>query len=108
MITKWTDTDLITTCAQRPPVETAWQEFVRRYHPLIRKYVLKAVQVVQPEPPPVNGTVEILVEEVYRKLVEGNGQALKLVRGLDDMHISQFLLLISVKVAQNHFRRAAS
>ncbi|HXG67833.1 MAG TPA: hypothetical protein VNO70_22220 [Blastocatellia bacterium] len=104
VITEWTNKELLRERAKRPHLEPAWQEFARRFRPAIRGYVLRAIQLAQHGSLPPKRDVDDLVEQVHGRLVEPNGQALKLAQELDDIHISQYLLLLSANVVGEYLQ----
>ena len=104
VITEWTNRELLKDRAKRPHIGPAWQEFTRRFRPAIRGYVVRAIQLAQHGSLPPKRDVDDLVDQVHGRLVEPNGQALKLARELDDIHISQYLLLLSAKVVGEYLQ----
>jgi RNA polymerase sigma-70 factor (ECF subfamily) len=83
----------------------AWQEFVRRYHPLIARTILKSVHRrghVSPD------LVEDLVQEVFLKLCGKDFHTLKSFDPHHDQAIPGLLTVIACNVVQDHFRSAAS
>jgi RNA polymerase sigma factor (sigma-70 family) len=100
---------LLQRCAARPIDEAAWQEFVCRYHQTIRGFVLRTFQqrihadldLKQQFP---DGTTEDLIQAVYVKLVNDDGNALERFEGEFDNSIYQYLGIIATNVVRDHFR----
>jgi RNA polymerase sigma factor (sigma-70 family) len=101
--------NLLQRCASRPIDEAAWQEFVCRYHPTIRGFVVRTFQqrihadldLKQQFP---DGTMEDLIQAVYLKLVNDDGNALERFEGEFDNSIYQYLGIIATNVVRDHFR----
>lgn len=108
---EWTITELLSRCANRPPDEVAWQEFVRRFHTTIRTHVHKTFhrkvreEIERKEQFPED-VVEDLVQLVYCRLVENRSRALLQFQGEHANSIYQYLAMISVNVVRDHFREA--
>lgn len=101
-------TELLQRCAMRPMDETAWQEFVRRYHTTIRGFVSRTFQQrlladpdLKQQCPDV--TEDDLVQAVYAKLVNDPGTLERFEGGFDNS-IFQYLGIIAINVVRDHFR----
>jgi RNA polymerase sigma factor (sigma-70 family) len=100
---------LLRRCQERPPDEAAWQEFVRRYHPMVKAAVakafrLKAGQELERRPQFRDDSIEDLVQTVYLRLIEDESRVLKAFHGQLENSISAYLSIISVNVVKDHFR----
>ena len=106
----WNVADLVDRCSRRPPDESAWEEFVRRYHTTIRANVQKtfhrkAREESDRRPQFRDDVVEDLVQSVYIRLVEDRSRALQRFEGEHENSIYQYLKLISINVVLDHFRQ---
>ena len=112
MISGLTVVELLDRCTRRPADPVAWQEFVRRFHQTIQAFVVRVV-CLRTEGGPTAGftpdrrIVGELVDSVYRRLVENHFEALRvldrdLVKSFDN-----YLLMISINVVREYFRRTA-
>src|ERR1700754_3594728 len=104
-----TVTELLKCCAARPVDEAAWQEFVRRYHPTIRAFVVRTFQQKIHASPDhkqqfPDGTMEDLIQAVYLKLTNDDTNALGRFEGEYDNSIFQYLGIIATNVVRDHFR----
>lgn len=103
--------ELLQRCAARPIDEAAWQEFVRRYHPTIRAFVMRTfkqkihvgIDHMQQFP---DGTIEDLIQAVYVKLINDDTNPLVRFEGEYDNSIYQYLGIIATNVVRDHFRVA--
>lgn len=111
MKSELTVTELLKKCAQRPPDEAAWNEFVRRYHPVIRAKVAKtfnrkAREVRECGHMFPDDLIEDLTQNVYIRLVGEKSRAIKQFEGLHENSIYQYLGIISTNVVLDYFREA--
>jgi len=102
---------LLRQCRKRPPDEAAWQEFVRRYHPVItanvvRAFHLKASQEFERRPQFREDSIEDLVQSVYFRLVDDDCRVLKAFHGELENSLPAYLTMISMNVVKDHFRRS--
>jgi RNA polymerase sigma factor (sigma-70 family) len=100
---------LLRRCRKRPPDEAAWQEFVRRYHSVIKANVvryfhLKAGQEFERRSQVHEDSIEDLVQTVYLRLIDDNSRVLKAFHGELENSILAYLTMISVNVVKDHFR----
>ena len=100
---------LLRRCRKRPPDEAAWQEFVRRYHSVIKANVvryfhLKAGQEFERRSQVLEDSIEDLVQNVYLRLIDDNSRVLKAFHGKLDNSLPAYLTMISVNVVKDHFR----
>ncbi len=111
MKSELTVTELLKKCAQRPPDEAAWAEFVRRYHAVIKTKVAKtfnrkAREETDRRPQFPDDLIEDLVQSVYIRLIGESSRAIKQFEGLHENSIYQYLGIISTNVVLDHFREA--
>jgi DNA-directed RNA polymerase specialized sigma24 family protein len=112
VVGNWDVEELINRCSQRPADEAAWQEFVRRFHLTIRTNVSNVLarlveneqgaNVIQP-----GETIQELVQNVYLRLTENDGAALKRASCTETSSMKNYLLLIAINVVRDHFRHGA-
>ena len=96
-------------CSERPPDEDAWQEFVRRYHNVIRSNVLKTFNLMAMRETDrrrqfPQDSIDDLVQAVYLHLVKQNNHALDRFKGKYEESIYRYLAVISINVVRDHFR----
>lgn len=102
---------LMERCARRPSDDAAWEEFIRRYHRIIRANVLKTFQrKVREEadrrPQFPEDLIEDLVQSVYIRLLEGGNRAIESFEGVHENSIFQYLSMIAINTVRDHFREA--
>jgi len=103
--------ELLKRCARRPSDEAAWEEFVHRYHSVIKASVVKTFHRKartegdrgQQFP---DDLIEDLVQAVYMRLVEEGSRAIQSFEGEHDNSIFQYLCMIAINVVRDHFREA--
>lgn len=103
--------ELLKRCAKRPSDEAAWEEFVRRYHSIIRGSVVKTFQrKVREEadrrPQFPDDLIDDLVQAVYMRLIEEGSRAIQSFEGEHENSIFQYLSMISVNLVRDYFREA--
>ena len=101
--------ELLKRCAKRPSDEAAWEEFVRRYHSIIRGSVVKTFQrkvreEVDRRPQFPDDLIDDLVQAVYIRLVDEGSRAIQSFEGEHDNSIFQYLSMIAVNVVRDYFR----
>ncbi len=111
MTDQLTTEELMKRCAKRPADEDAWQEFVRRYHHVIRGNVVKTFNLMvfrekDRHPQFYGDTIDDLVQVVYLHLVKQNSHALNRFKGKYDESIFRYLAVISINAVRDHFREA--
>lgn len=80
---------------------TAWQEFVRRFQPVIASAVIKAVRHwIRPEP----CQIDDLVQETYLKLFADDFRPLRKFTSRHENAFFGFLKVVATNVVQDHFR----
>ena len=110
MISGLTVVELLDRCTRRPVDPLAWQEFVRRFHRTIQAFVVRVI-CLRTEEGSVAGSapdgrlVGELVDTVYRRLVENHFEALRLLDRDLVKSFDNYLLMISINVVREYFRR---
>lgn len=95
--------ELVQRCADQDD-SAAWEEFVRRFHRLIAKVVLRVAYRFQNTAPE---TIDDLIQEIYLKLFAGK---CRILRNFDHRHPDAFVGFVQVvaaNVARDHFRSSA-
>jgi RNA polymerase sigma factor (sigma-70 family) len=105
----WSVSELIQRCLNKPSDETAWSEFVSRYHKSIKKNVANALHrqaKTSPEhqAPITEELVEDFAQAVYLRLIKDECSALKNFKGNYENSIFQYLLIISINVVRDYYR----
>ncbi len=103
----WTVSELVERCCQRPVDNTAWNEFVQRYHSTIKGSIIRAYrskQFASYRDRFSEEQIEDLVQRAYQKLLEDHSGALKRYKGKYEHSIFQYLVIISINVVRDHFR----
>jgi RNA polymerase sigma factor (sigma-70 family) len=106
---RWTVAELLERCSRRPADEVAWEEFVRRFHSIIRSSVIRAFnqkvrKKAEHKQQPSNDLINDLVQLVYLKCIENRSEALRRFRGRHEKSIFQYLTIISINVVRDYFR----
>ena len=109
MADQLTTDELLNRCSKRPADEDAWEEFVRRYHHVIRNNVVKtfnlmALRETERRRQFPQHSIDDLVQAVYLHLVKQNNHALDRFRGRYEESIYRYLSVISINVVRDHFR----
>jgi len=96
--------ELIKACAgMQNPV--AWGEFIRRFHPLISKVVLRTARRWSDPTPQL---LDDLIQETYLKLCDDDS---RLLRSFESHHtdaIFGFLKTVAANVVRDHFKAAGA
>lgn len=108
---KWSIAELLDRCSRRPADEEGWQEFVRRFHLVIKSNVVKTFRRKAREEPDrkpqfTEDQIEDLVQAVYARLLDDQNRALLRFIGEHENSIYQYLAMISVNVVLDYFREA--
>lgn len=98
--------DLVHFIAQHPKDEKAWREFCDRFHQHICQTVGNEVRSRQH--PEGMAVTEDLVQEVYKKLVDKNCEALRVFHSPHDNGIFSYLQVISIRVVLNDLTRKSA
>lgn len=102
-----TNTELVQSIAQNSRDEYAWMEFYCRFHEHICLTIYKAYKR-KGHHDQSNSCMEDLVQEVYKKLLDKNCEALRVFRGDWENSIYKYLQTISIRVVINYSRKAAA
>ena len=96
---KYTHNRLIEKLAQNPENHFAWTEFYNRYH----HYICSTIYKLSRELGYLEGIdyMEDLAQEVYKKLVKNNFQALRDYKGEHDNTIFKYLKIIIIRIILN-------
>ncbi len=101
--------DLLKRCCQRPVDEQAWQEFVRRYHPLIQASAHKTLELRIAEfafsPDAFHSLIVQMTDSVYQRLIEEQCRELRAARCRNDEQMRRFLTMVTVRVVCDHLQR---
>ena len=85
--------------------EVAWEEFLRRFHPLIARIVLRVARRWGESSPDV---LDDLIQETYLKICVGRATLLKGFRPAHDDSIFGYLKVFTANLVQDHFRASRS
>src|SRR5437016_890453 len=99
--------DLIRECGEKLTDRLLWSRFQERFQGLIFLYLMRALRLrrIQDDTADV---VADLAQEVYVRLVQRDGQALRSFRGTTEFSVMAFLARISSSVVQDHQRQLMS
>src|SRR3989442_14479623 len=99
--------DLLRECGEKLTDRALWTEFQGRFQGLIFLYLMRALRLrrIQDDAADV---VPDLAQEVYVRLVQRDGQALRTFRGTTEFSVMAFLARISSSVVQDHQRQLIS
>lgn len=99
--------DLIRECGEKLTDRSLWSKFQQRFQGLIFLYLMRALRLrrIQDDAADI---VPDLAQEVYVRLVQRNGQALRSFRGSTEFSVMAFLARISSSVVQDHQRQLMS
>ena len=99
--------DLIRECGQKLTDRALWNKFQERFQGLIFLYLMRALRLrrIQDDAADI---VPDLAQEVYVRLVQRDGQALRSFRGTTEFSVMAFLARISSSVVQDYQRKLMS
>jgi RNA polymerase sigma factor (sigma-70 family) len=96
-----TDRELVESCLRRND-EEAWEEFVRRFQPLLAAVAARTIRRwTRPSP----ALVDDLVQSSLRKILDNNCRAMRGFRWLHDNSFRGFLKVVTSNIVQDHFRK---
>jgi RNA polymerase sigma factor (sigma-70 family) len=101
---------LVSLCAKEPENGLAWDEFVNRFNRCIILCVIRILSAKSPRPLRLDEsesgeTIRELVQDVYLRLLENEGQALKRFQGQHEKSIYTYLARIATTVVLDHLRQ---
>ena len=99
---EFSSTELIRACASSND-ETAWTEFIRRFHGVIAGAVLRTARQWGE---PSRAQLEDLIQDTYLKLCEDNSRLLASFRPRHEDSIYGFLKVVAANVVRDHFKSA--
>src|SRR5438046_4991195 len=96
--------DLLRDCGEKLTDRVLWNKFQERFQGLIFLYLMRAMRLrrIQDD---TTDVVADLAQEVYVRLVQRDGQALRSFRGTTEFSVMAFLARISSSVVQDHQRQ---
>jgi len=99
--------DLVRECGEKLTDRDLWRQFQERFQGLIFIYVMRSLRIrrIQED---VADIVPDLVQDVYLKLVQHDGRALRSYKGTTEFSVRAFLAKISASVVSDYQRSAAS
>jgi RNA polymerase sigma-70 factor (ECF subfamily) len=92
--------ELVRTCAQLGSV-LAWQEFIRRFNPLIAGVAIRTARRWGNFP---RSLIDDLVQETYLKLCTDNCKLLRTFESREPESIYSYLKVVTVSVVHDHFK----
>ena len=95
--------DLVRECGEKLTDRELWRQFQEQFQGLIFTYVMRSLRLrsVQDD---VAGIVPDLAQEVYLRLVQNEGRALRLFKGTSEFSVRAFLARISASVVHDYQR----
>jgi RNA polymerase sigma-70 factor (ECF subfamily) len=81
--------------------EEAWREFLRRFHPLIARVVLRGARRWGETSPQV---LDDLIQETYLKICDGRASLLKEFRPNHEGSIFGYIKVFTANLVQDHFK----
>jgi DNA-directed RNA polymerase specialized sigma24 family protein len=99
--------DLLRECGQKLTDRVLWSKFQQRFQGLIFLYLMRGLRLrrIQDDAADI---VPDLAQEVYVRLVQRDGQALRTFRGTTEFSVMAFLARISSSVVQDYQRQLMS
>ncbi len=99
--------DLVRECGEKLTDRVLWTKFQEQFQGLIFLYLMRALRLrrIQDDAADI---VPDLAQEVYVRLVQRDGQALRTFRGTTEFSVMAFLARISSSVVQDHQRQMMS
>src|SRR5436309_3244034 len=99
--------DLIRECGEKLTDRLLWSKFQERFQGLIFLYLMRSLRLqhIQDD---AGDVVPDLAQEVYVRLVQRDGQALRSFRGTTEFSVMAFLARISSSVVQDYRRQLMS
>lgn len=85
--------------------ESAWREFIRRFHPLISRVVLRVARQWGESSPQV---IDDLIQEAYLKLCSDGSHLLENFRPVREDAVYGYLKVFTANLVTDHFKRGNS
>jgi DNA-directed RNA polymerase specialized sigma24 family protein len=98
---------LVRDCGERLTDRELWHQFQGRFQGLIFMYVMRTLHLRHIHDD-VKDLVPDLVQEVYVRLVQNDGRALRSFKGTTEFSVRAFLAKISASVVLDHQRHITS
>jgi len=95
--------DFLRECGRQLTNPVLWQKFQERFQKLLFTYLLRGLRYRR-EPGNMCDLVNDLIQDVYMRLVQNEGQMLKCFRGNTDFSVMAFLARISMSAITDHYR----
>jgi RNA polymerase sigma-70 factor (ECF subfamily) len=94
--------ELVQACAQAGQ-SPAWQEFIRRFNPLITRVALRTARQWGEISPPL---IDDLVQETYLKLCAENCKLLRTFQSRQSQAFYGYLKVVTANIVHDHFKGA--
>jgi RNA polymerase sigma-70 factor, ECF subfamily len=91
--------DLLKACAGGS--ESAWGEFIARFHRVVAATVVKSLLAARIQP---SAAADDLIQEVYARLCANERRALREFTGTNELAFCGFLRRVAYNVVQDHLR----
>ena len=99
--------DLVRQCGEKLTDRALWSKFQEQFQGLIFLYLMRALRLRRIRDD-ASDLVPDLAQEVYVRLVQRDGHALRTFRGTTEFSVMAFLARISLSVVQDHQRQIMS
>jgi RNA polymerase sigma factor (sigma-70 family) len=99
--------DLVRECGEKLTDRELWRQFEQRFQGLIFMYVMRSLRLryIQDD---IADIVPDLAQEVYLKLVQHEGRALRSFKGTTEFSVRAFLAKISMSTVLDYQRRTSA
>ena len=98
-----TDHQLIERCLAEPDLQSAWQEFDRRFRPRLLAGIRRGLSCAWERPQPE--LLEELLQDCYCRLLERDRRALRRSLDLDEPQVGAYLVQVGRSAALDWLRR---
>jgi len=99
--------DLVRQCGEKLTDRALWGKFQEQFQGLIFLYLMRALRLRRIRDD-ASDLVSDLAQEVYVRLVQRDGHALRTFRGTTEFSVMAFLARVSLSVVQDHQRQMMS
>jgi RNA polymerase sigma factor (sigma-70 family) len=103
-----TNSQLFQACASDPGNEEAWEEWIRRFTPLLLRSITFAFRRYAAERWPSEDVVRDLVQEIYLAILADDCRLLRRFRGSTDAEAEAYLAHFAINQIVNHLRAAGA